>query len=160
MNKTLKNLFILVGFGIAAVGCFLVSMQSREGERRTEELHRLTPEMISGIEVYGDESGRNRLEVADLDSSASKALFAESMHDIADYRPSHDQYRQRFFVRLVVTTGQVHEFSIGLKSGVTGMAFIRLVQTSTLFGRVVVRSLGTRESAAMYRWLAQRRLIK
>ena len=82
------------------------------------------------------------------------------MHDLADYRPSHDQYSQRFHLRLVLKSEEEYEFSIGLKSSVTGMAFLRLVQTSTLFGRVVVRSLGTRESAAMYRWLAQHRLIK
>ena len=160
MNKVLKNIFILVGASIVAVAWFITSRQSQEGERRMEQLRLLTPEMIQAIEVYGDDSGRNRLDVPDVNSSASKELFVESMHGLADYRPSHDRYSQRFLIRLVVKTGEKHEFSIGLKSGVTGKAFIRLVQTSTLFDRVLVRNLGSKQSAVLYGWLAHHNLIK
>ena len=104
MIKGLRSTFLLIAVGAVAVASFALSRQSREGDRRTETLHRLISEGIERIEVYENEKDDRRLDGPEVNSDASKALFAEAMHGIIDYKPNRDQAGQRFYVRLFLKT--------------------------------------------------------
>ena len=167
MKKLITANNILSLLFIGGIVCYLTIIHIRSiplrhaAEQRIEKLHVLTPQMIEKIEVYGDAYGYNRLDVPNIDSSASKGLFVEAMHDLTDYSPNHDKHTQEFFIRTSVATGEKYEFSIWLRPNVTGTAFMSIYDGEKDSATKKFHPyFGTKKSSALCRWLESHKLIK
>ncbi len=160
MKKMIKILFVVVIFAAIVTVNFKVFQQFRVGDRRTSDLHSITPEMIQAIEIYSDDFGKNRIDLPEGNSTTSKVLFAEAMHDLDDYSPNHDKSSQDFFIRMIDSSGHKYEFSVWLKLGIKDTAFMFMVKRSTPEGSIVLKNLGGRKSSAMYRWLEHHKLTE
>ena len=134
----------------------------REGKLRFKKMEAITPEMIEKIDVYGDAYGYTSLNVPNVNSINSKLLFAEVMHDLTEYHPNHDRDTQSFFIRMFTTTGEKYEFSVWLKPGITGTAFLHAYYAgNTNCGSPEHSGLpGAKKSSSLYRWLEYHKLIK
>ena len=127
-----------------------------EGDRRAEILHRITPQMIEKIEVHKGWYGYSQLIIPDINSSNSKNLLAECMHDLTYYHPNHDVHEHEFFLRMFISNGEVYECSLYSRPGIRNKIFMMM------FNRIGGRKffIGHRESSALYRWLDYHKLIE
>ncbi len=160
IKDIIKVIFVLVIVIVVSIGHFQAFRQFRKGDRITEQLITITPEMIQRIEVYKDDYGKDLTDIPKVNSTASKELFAKAMHDLEKYSPNHDKSTQHFRVWMFTETGDKHEFSIWLKQGVTGTAYMHMMETTYPDGNYHSKNLGGRKSAGLYQWLDHHKLIK